>query len=152
MPEAASQMQSSQDVKRPQFPLPVRVYFGMFFALVCLIPLGLGKIVAAGGAVAPRYIAASLIWSILIAVSFLYAQARCSSERLHSQDGLQWVTASMMTGWTYMSFATVFPALAVSFFGSILIALAGDLRGDKTYAPDMFAWLVRFFYRNRMRR
>jgi xanthine/uracil permease len=67
-------------------------------------------------------------------------------------DGLLWVTRSTITGWMTMSFFTVTPALVTAFFGSILIALYGDLQRQPDYAPAKWAQIVSFFYRNRMRR
>ena len=58
----------------------------------------------------------------------------------------------MLTGWIYMSFLTVTPALLAAFFGSILIAAYGDLQRRNEYTPAKWSQVVAFFYRNRMRR
>jgi hypothetical protein len=66
-------------------------------------------------------------------------------------DGLLWVTASMMTGWVYMSFIFVLPVLLFAFSGSVFVALYGNIQREPGYSQAQWLRLVRFFYRNRVR-
>ncbi len=90
----------------PPFSLFVYFYLVTFFLLLAFLPICL---VATIGrlAVSPSYWPASLIWPAVIIVLAFYAHLCCSSDRMRFRDGLLWVTASMMTGWVYMSFFTV---------------------------------------------
>jgi len=111
---------------RRRFSPFVYFYLVTFFLLLGFLPICL---VATIGDLAahPHYWVASLIWPVgMIALAF-YAQRRCSSERMRFRDGLLWITASMMTGWVYMSFLTVWPALFIAFLGSVVFAIYGDL-------------------------
>ncbi len=56
----------------------------------------------------------------------------------------------MMTGWMMMSVFTVLPALLVAFLGSLTMALYGDIRRTRGYAPARWARLVSYIYRHRM--
>ena len=98
----------------------------------------------------PVYWLASIMWPVVIAILWGYAQQRCSSDRMRFGDGLLWVTASMMTDWFYISFLVVFPALLAVFSGSVLIALYGDIRRTPGYSQTKWHRLVYYFYRNRM--
>jgi hypothetical protein len=99
----------------------------------------------------PGYWLASFMWpGVIIALAFS-APRRCSSDRMCFRDGLLWVTASMMTGWVYMSFLTVWPELLVVFWGSIVVAIYGDLNRAPGYSQARWHRLVSYFYRNRMR-
>jgi amino acid transporter len=138
------------ETARPRFSLFVYFYLVTFFLLLGFLPICLvatiGRVV-----VLPRFWVVSLIWPFgMIALAF-YAQRRCSSERMHFRDGLLWITASMMTGWVYMSFLTVWPALLVAFWGSVFFAIYGDLNRAPGYSPARWHRLVSYFYRNRMR-
>ena len=75
--------------------------FAVAFLPICLVAT-IGRL-----AVLPSYWPASLIWPAVIIVLAFYAHLCCSSDRMRFRDGLLWVTASMMTGWVYMSFLTV---------------------------------------------
>ena len=66
-------------------------------------------------------------------------------------DGMLWITASMMTGWLYLSFIVVLPVLLLVFSGSVLIALYGDIRREPEYSQNKWSVVVHYFYRNRMR-
>jgi hypothetical protein len=61
------------------------------------------------------------------------------------------VTASMMTGWVYMSFATVLPGLLFAFWASVFFSLRGDLSRDAGYSQTEWHRLVSYFYRHRMK-
>jgi amino acid transporter len=135
---------------RPRFSLLIYFYLVTFFLLLGLLPICL---VAAIGRLAmlPGYWLASLIWPVAIIAMTLYAQRRCSSDRMRFRDGLLWVTASMMTGWVYMSFFTVWPVLLVVFWGSVFFAIYEDLSRSPGYSQARWHRLVSYFYRNRMR-
>ncbi len=135
---------------RPRFSLFVYFYLVTFFLLLGFLPI---CFVATIGRVAvhPRYWVVSLIWPVVMIALVFYAQRRCSSERMHFRDGLLWITASMMTGWVYMSFFTVWPALLVAFWGSVFFAIYGHLNRAPGYSQTRWHRLVSYFYRNRMR-
>jgi len=134
---------------RPRFSLPVWFYLVTFFSLLGFLPIIL-TVTMDRATVSPRWMA-SIIWPAMIAVLWGYADRRCSSDLLRFSDGLLWVTASMMTGWAYMSFIFVLPVLLLAFAGSVLIAIYGDIRRVPGYSQTQWRRLVRFFYRNRMR-
>jgi len=134
---------------RPRFSLAVHTYLYLFFILLGFVPIFLTNAVANRVPLPTVFSIASSIWPVLIAILFLYARRRCSGDNMTLRDGLLWVTASMMTGWSTLSFATVFPSLAVAFFGSVFVALASDLRRDPQYATQNWLLIVRFFYRHR---
>jgi hypothetical protein len=135
---------------RPRFSLFVYFYLVSFFLLLGLLPICL---VATIGrlAMSPGYWLASLIWPLVIIALVFYAQRRCSSDRMRFRDGMLWVTASMMTGWVYMSFFTVWPVLLVVFWGSVFFAIYGDLNRAPGYSQARWHRLVSYLYRNRMR-
>jgi hypothetical protein len=135
---------------RPRFSLFVYFYLVTFFLLLGLLPICL---VATIGRLAmlPGHWLASLIWLVAIITLTFYAQRRCSSDRMPFRDGLLWVTASMMTGWVYMSFFTVWPVLLVVFWGSVIFAICEDLSRAPGYSQARWHRLVSYFYRNRMR-
>ncbi|WP_263365229.1 hypothetical protein [Edaphobacter bradus] len=138
------------NAERPRFSLLVYFYLVTFFLLLGFLPICLTATIGRAAAM-PAYWLASLMWPAVIAVLWGYAQRRCSSDRMRFSDGLLWVTASMMTGWLYMSFIFVLPALLVVFSGSVLIALYGDIRRTPGYSHAKWQRLVYYFYRNRMR-
>jgi hypothetical protein len=121
-----------------------------FFLLLGFLPICLTATIGRG-AVIPADWLASLMWPVVIAVLYGYAQRRCSSDRMRFSDGLLWVTASMMTGWLYLSFIIVLPALLIVFSGSVLIALYGNISRAPRYSQAKFHRLIYYFYRNRMR-
>jgi hypothetical protein len=135
---------------RPRFSPFVYFYLVTFFLVLGLLPICL---VATVGRLAMLrvYWLASLIWPVVIIALTFYAQRRCSSDRTRFRDGLLWVTASMMTGWVYMSFFTVWPVLLVVFWGSVFFAIYGDLNRAPGYSQARWHRLVSYFYRNRMR-
>jgi hypothetical protein len=135
---------------RPRFSLSVYFYLVTFFLLLGFLPVCL---VATIGHLAawPGNWLASLIWPMVIVALAFYAHRRCSSDRMPFRDGLLWVTASMMTGWVYMSFFTVWPVLLVVFCGSILFSIYGDVTRASGYSQARWHRLVSYFYRNRMR-
>ena len=135
---------------RPQFSLTVQLYVVSFFLLLAGVPILLRSVVERmmGG---PGFWITAVLWPLVIAVFWFYADRRCSSERLGFKDGLLWVAGSMTAGWVYLSFVLVFPALLVVFFLSVLIAIVGDLRRSPTYPKATWSKMVHFFYRNRMR-
>ncbi len=121
-----------------------------FFSLFILMPpaVSLGT---EFGATAPRALRfASLVWPAMVAAGFWYANRRCGDPRQSYLTGLSWITQFTMTGWTYLSFATVMPALLAAFLGSVAIAIVGDIRRAPSYAPARWWRLVGFFYRHRM--
>jgi len=138
------------NAERQRFSLPVYFYLVTFFLLLGFLPICLTATIGRA-ATAPTYWLASLMWPAVIAVLWGYAQRRCSSDRMPFSDGLLWVTASMMTGWLYMSFIVVFPVLFVVFSGSVLIALYGDIRRTPWDSRAKWHRLIYYFYRNRMR-
>jgi hypothetical protein len=135
---------------RPQFSLFVYFYLVTFSLLLAFLPICL---VATIGrlAISPGYWLASLIWPVVIVVLAFYAHRRCSSDRMRFRDGLLWVTVSMMTGWVYMSFFTVWPVLLLVFWASVFFAVSGDLKRAPGYSQARCHRLVSYFYRNRMR-
>jgi len=137
-------------VARPRFSLAVWFYLVTFFALLGLLPIILTATMDRAAASPGRWLG-SIAWPLVIAVLWGYADRRCSSEHLRYRDGLLWVTASMMTGWVYMSFFFVFPVLLLTFTGSVLIALYGDIRRAPGDSQTQWRRLVRFIYRNRMK-
>ncbi len=138
------------NVVRPRFSLPVWLYLVTFFSLLGLLPVILTATMNRAPASPERWLA-SIAWPVVIAVLWVYADRRCSSEHLRYNDGLLWVTASMMTGWVYMSFVFVLPVLLLTFTGSVLIALYGDIRRTPGDSQTQWRGLVRFFYRNRIK-
>ena len=138
------------NASRPRFSLFVYFYLVTFFLLLGLLPVCL---VATIGRLAmlPGYWVASLIWPVVIIALTFYAQRRCSSDRMCFRDGPLWVTASMMTGWVYMSFFTVWPVLLVVYCGAVFFAIYGDLNRTPGYSQSRWHRLVSYFYRNRMR-
>ncbi len=78
--------------------------------------------------VAPLRWLLALLWPAVIALLWRYADQRCSGDRMRLNDGLLWITASMMTGWVYTSFILVLPVLLLAFWGSVFIAFYGDIR------------------------
>jgi hypothetical protein len=138
------------NAERPRFSLFVYFYLVTFFLLLAFLPICLTATIGRETTV-PAYWLASLMWPAMIAVLWGYAQRRCSSDRMRFSDGLLWVTASMMTGWLFMSFIFVLPVLLVVFSGSVLIALYGDIRRAPGYSQTKWHRLVCYFYRNRMR-
>jgi hypothetical protein len=138
------------NAERPRFSLFVYFYHVTFFLLLGFLPIWLTATIGRAAA-APAYWLASLMWPAVIAVLWGYAQRRCSSDRMRFSDGLLWVTASMMTGWLYLSFIFVLPVLLVVFLGSVLIALYGDISRVPGYSQAKWHRLVYYFYRNRMR-
>jgi CDP-diglyceride synthetase len=139
-------------VERPKFSFVVHFYFGVFLILLAICPIAAAERIAEDKGSALAHSPALLILPGILAVMFWYAHKRCSSEQMVFRDGLLWVTASTMTGWVYMSFVTVLPSLLAALFGSVFFALAGDARRDPKYAATKWIALVKFFYRNRMRR
>jgi hypothetical protein len=138
------------NVVRPRFSLAVWLYLVTFFSLLGLLPIILAATMDRATASPGRWLG-SIAWPVVIAVLWVYANRRCSSEHLRYSDGLLWVTASMMTGWVYMSFVFVLPVLLLTFTGSVLIALYGDIRRTPADSQTQWRRLVRFFYRNRMK-
>jgi hypothetical protein len=99
-----------------RFSLSVYFYLVTFFLLLGFLPTfvaaGIGRTVIG---LAPWF--ATAIWPALIIASWAYARNRCASDLMPFGDGLLWVTASMMTGWLYISFIFVLPVLLVVFGG-----------------------------------
>lgn len=58
---------------------------------------------------------------------------------------------SQGTGWFYISFLLVLPALLLVFPASVLIALYGDVRRIPEFSQTKWSGLVYYFYRSRMR-
>jgi hypothetical protein len=135
---------------RPRFSVPVYFYLVSFFLLLGFLPVVLTATVARGAVSSGRWIA-SIVWAVVIAGLWHYANRWCSSDRMRFSDGLLWVTSSMMMGWVYMSFIFVFPALLLAFTGSVLVALSGNIRRAPDYSQTQWLRLVHFFYRNRMK-
>jgi hypothetical protein len=138
---------------RPRFSIYVHAYLWGSFVLFTLSPIA--YVIAAArhyGQVPVSWWEAALAWPVLIAVLFWYALWRCSSDTMHFQDGLLWVTGSMMTGWMIQSFITVPAALLAAFSSSVLVAGLGEIRRRPEYAQTKWLHIVRFFHRNRMRR
>jgi hypothetical protein len=135
---------------RPRFSFSVYFYLVVFFLLLALLPICLTATIE-NLAKLPAYWFASLVWPIALVGFAVYADRRCSSDRMRFRDGLLWVTASMMTGWVYMSFATVFPVLLFAFWASVFFALSGDMRGKPGYSQTEWHRLVSHLYRHRMR-
>ena len=135
---------------RPRFSLFVYFYLVTFFLLLAFLPICLVAIIGRL-AISPGYWLASLIWPAVIIVLAFYAHLRCSSDRMPFRDGLLWVTASMMTGWVYMSFFTVWPVMLLVFWASVFFAISGDLNRVPGYSQARWHRLVSYFYRNRMR-
>jgi hypothetical protein len=131
---------------RTRFSIFVYFYLGIFLLLLAFFPLCFAATIGR-----PAYWLASAIWPVVIITLWGYSRSRCSSDRMPFGDGLLWVTASMMTGWLYMSFAVVFPALLVVFWASVLIALYGDICRVPGYSQAKWQGLVHYFYRHRMR-
>lgn len=138
------------NAQRKRFSLAVSLYLTLFLLLLAFTPLGLTAKVN-GAAEVRAFWVVSLLWPILIGGLLAYANWRCSSEQMSYRDGLLWVTASMMTGWLYMSFILVLPALLLAVSGSVLIALYGDVRRIPGFARAKWPRMVHYFYRNRMR-
>jgi len=139
------------NAERPRFSLPVYFYLLTFFLLLSFLPICLTASIDRAAAV-PAYWLASLRWPVVIAMLWGYAHRRCSSDRMRFIDGLLWITASMMTGWLYMSFIVVLPVLLFVFPCAVLIALYGDIRRTPEYSQAKWHRLVSYFYRNRMRK
>jgi hypothetical protein len=128
----------------------VHFYLGMFFVLLALLPICLVATIAKLSR-SPAFWIASLLWPLAIAASALFANHLCSSERMRYRDGLLWVTNSMMTGWLYMSFATVLPGLLFAFPASVYLALRGQFGNHPGYSQREWHRLVSYFYRHRMK-
>jgi hypothetical protein len=94
---------------------------------------------------------AAILWPVIIAILWLYANRRCSSEQLRFNDGMLWIAGSMMAGWLYLSFVIVLPVLLFAFAFSVLAAIYGDIRRSPAYAQTKWHGFVRLCYRNRMR-
>jgi hypothetical protein len=137
---------------RRRFSPFVSSYVYAFFLIIGLMPLWVVFATDFGSSLPSHYRLVSLLWPVWIAGCFWYANRRCTTERLPYWNGLMWVAASMMTGWTYMSFFIVLPVLLVVFPVSVLIAILGDLRHSSGYAADKWSRIVSHFYRHRMRR
>ncbi len=135
---------------RPRFSHFVYFYLVTFLLLLGFLPVAIVRAVDKTP-VRPGYLLASLTWPVVVAFLWLYAQKRCSTDRLRFGDGLLWVTRSMMTGWLWMSFFTVIPGLLVVFCGSVGTALYGDIIRNPGFAQAKFHGLVSYFFRNRMR-
>jgi hypothetical protein len=113
-------------------------YLVTFFLLLGFWPICL---VATIGQLAafPSYWLASLMWPVVIISLAFYAHQRCSSERMPFRDGLLRVTASMMTGWVYMSFFTVWSMLLLVFWCSVFFAIYPDLNRAPGYSQAQVA-------------
>jgi hypothetical protein len=135
---------------RPRFSFFVYFYLVMFFLLLASLPIFLAATVGNLSKL-PAYWFASLAWPIAIVGFAVYADRRCSSDRMHFRDGLLWVTASMMTGWVYMSFVTVLPTLLFAFWASVYFAVFGHMKSEPGYSQTKFHRLVSYFYRHRMK-
>ncbi|MBB5057095.1 hypothetical protein HDF16_001780 [Granulicella aggregans] len=138
--------------QRPKFSFAVHIYLWGFFALLCLSPLGVLIELNDRVSVPTSWWVASLSWPVILAALFSYSMRRCSSGSMTYTDGLLWITRSMMTGWSTISFVVVPPALFTAFLGSVAIAASGDLQRRPHYARTKWASLVTYFYRQRMRR
>lgn len=138
--------------QRPKFSFAVHIYLWGFFALLSLSPLGVLIELNDRASVPINWWVISLAWPVILAVLFSYSMRRCSSEAMAYTDGLLWITRSMMTGWSTISFVVVPPALFTAFLGSVAIAASGDLQRQPRFAKTKWASLVVFFYRQRMRR
>ena len=138
-----------------KFPLIAHTYFWLFFSLLGLLPL-IFLYLLSDSLVATSLMwamwAASLAWPLFMATVFWYGSRNCSSEKMPFQDGMLWITWSMITGWSTFSFCTVPPALLSAFLGATVVAIYGDLLKRPEYAPEKWSRIVAFFYRNRMRR
>jgi hypothetical protein len=135
---------------RSRFSPFVYFYVCLFFSMLALLPAWVAFGSDSGAQLPLQYRLGSIVWIALVGGSYWYANLRCSSERLRYREGLLWVAASMMAGTTSMAFFMVLPVLFVVFFGSVLIALSGDLRGVPGYAPARWLRLIQYFHRNRM--
>src|SRR3569832_252084 len=100
---------------RPRFSFLVYSYLTIFFVQLGIAPVFLLAIESLG-IVAWM---ASISWLATIAALAAYVLRRLSSDRMTFKEGLLWVTASMMTGWTYLSFIVVLPALLFVFSASV---------------------------------
>jgi|GEM_PF-2447716 len=143
---------SVQPIKalRPRFSPYVYFYLGTFFLLLALLPIIL-TLANDRARVRPACWLLSLLWLPVLVILWRYADRRCSSERMRLDDGLLWITASMMTGWVYLSFIFVLPVLLLVFSGSVLIASYGDIRRLPDFSRTKWHGLVYFFYSNRLR-
>ena len=90
--------EGKMDSSRPRFSMFVHFYVGAFLLIIGLLP---ACFLAAGRPPlwSPRA-AVALLWPAMFALLFLYARRRCSSEKLDLHEGLLFVAASMITGWT----------------------------------------------------
>ena len=125
-------------------------YLVIFFLLLALLPICLVATIA-GSSMSRVLWLASLIWLIAVASSAFYANRRCSSERMRYRDGLLWITTSMMTGWLYLSFATVLPVLLFAFPASVFLAIRGGMGRQPEYSQREWHRLVTYFYQHRMK-
>jgi len=137
---------------RPRFSLVVQTYFWLAFCVLGLSPIFVVYSIANRTPVSLAWGIASASWPAIVAALFWYGARRCSTDKMSFRDSLLWITRSTITGWMFMSFFTVIPALLTAFLSSILIAVYGDLQRQPDYAPAKWAQIVSFFYRNRMRR
>jgi hypothetical protein len=135
---------------RSSFSPFVYFYVVLFFSILALLPVWVVFATDLRARLPLPYRLGSLIWLALVVGSYWYANLRCSTERLRYRNGLLSVAASMMAGTMYMSFFMVLPVLFVVFFGSVLIAFYGDIRGGPGYAPARWLRLIQYFHRNRM--
>ena len=132
----------------PTFSTTVHVYLWLSLAFICLLPI-VGVAVAAAPEQAEtedllKALAASIVTCALLA----FADFRCSTSDFSYKTGLLYVTAFMQTGWVYLSFLYVVPALLGMCIASV--ALAVYSLKDPDSSRRRFAALVQFFYRHRM--
>ncbi|WP_460734626.1 hypothetical protein [Lysobacter tyrosinilyticus] len=132
---------------RPRFGVFPNVYLGIF----------VGLLLAAPYLFATPWKSASLeLWiaplccSLLLALCLVLSNRQCSSSSLSFREGLLFVTTSMMTGWSVLSAAFVFPALLITVATSVAISIVLLPFGGRTRSAPAFFRLVKFFHRHRM--
>lgn len=132
---------------RPKFGLFPNIYLSVFVGLLLAAPFLL---------LAPWHSGSLSAWTTPASGAFLTAMLlwlsnrQCSSEPISYREGLLFVTASMMTGWSLLSAVFVFPALLAAVLASFAISVICLPLGGKAKAAPAFYSVVKFFHRHRM--
>ena len=137
---------------RVRVPLVAVFYLGLFLIALVLWPIALAALVAketsSSSATWLLAAACTTLWVLLL----LHVAKRCSGPAISYWRGLLVVAASMTTGWFYLSFIVVFPALFITFLLSVAFALWSDLGAGPEVAAARFHKVVARSHRWRMRR
>jgi hypothetical protein len=120
----------------PKIPISVWFYLIAFFSLLSFLPIILTASMDRGAASQMLWILSG-IWPLVVGLLWFYANRQCSSDLLSFNDGLFWITGSLMTGWLYLSFVVVLPGLLIVFATSVIIAIYGKFSRTPAYSANL---------------